>query len=247
MAVSASALRTFRAALPSVPAGAQGLRVGGLTALTTLDYPGELAAVVFCQGCPWRCRYCQNGELLPARHRDLIPWSRVRDLLDRRQGILDAVVFSGGEPTLQRSLPAAMAEVKALGFKVGLHTAGAYPQRLRLALPYLDWVGLDIKALAEDYPAVTGIDRSGERAWESLKLLLGADVGLEVRTTPMPGLDSADYLHRLTQRLADAGVRDHVLQWCHTERSLDPGLRTQIPAAPLAGSRLPPHVRLRVA
>jgi pyruvate formate lyase activating enzyme len=244
--MSATAI-ALPAALPT-PAGAHGLRIGGLTPLTTLDFPGELAAVVFCQGCPWRCRYCQNGDLLPTRREGLIPWSRVRDLLDRRLGLLDAVVFSGGEPTLQAALPSAMAEVKALGFKVGLHTAGTYPQRLRLLLPWLDWVGLDIKALPEDYQAVTGVPRSGERAWESLGLLLGAGVALEVRTTPMPGLDSTTYLDRLMRRLADAGVREYVLQRCHTEHSLDPGLRGQVPAAPLVPTRTPlEHVLLRTA
>jgi pyruvate formate lyase activating enzyme len=227
--------------------GAERLRIGGLTPLTTVDYPGELAAVVFCQGCPWRCRYCQNGDLLPANRADLVRWSRVRDLLERRHGLLDAVVFSGGEPMLQAALPAAMAEVKARGFKVGLHTAGIYPQRLRLVLPDLDWVGLDIKALPEDYPAVTGIPRSGTGPWESLGLLLDAGVALEVRTTPMPGLDSAAYLDRLMQRLAAAGVRDYVLQRCHTEHSLDRRLHAQIPAAPTVWSPAPLPVRRRTA
>lgn len=235
------------AALRSAPTGGDQLRIGGVTALTTVDYPGELAAVVFCQGCPWRCRYCQNSELLPARRGNLIPWSRVRDLLARRQGLLDAVVFSGGEPTLQSALPAAMAEVKALGYKVGLHTAGTYTQRLRRILPYLDWAGLDIKALPEDYPAVTGIPGSGEQAWDSLRLLLSAGVALEVRTTSMPGFDSDDYLDRLIQRLAGAGVRDHVLQRCHTERSLDPGLRGQAPAVPRIRDRSPIPIQLRTA
>jgi pyruvate formate lyase activating enzyme len=168
--------------------------------------------------------------------------------LGRRYGLLDAVVFSGGEPTLQAALPAAMAEVKALGFKVGLHTAGPYPNRLRRVLTYLDWVGLDIKALPEDYAAVTGIPHSGEQPWESLRLLLDSDVALEVRTTPMPGLDSADYLERLMQRLADAGVGNYVLQRCHAERSLDPALQDQPPPVPLAFTQTPiKQVRVRTA
>jgi pyruvate formate lyase activating enzyme len=229
---------TAALALPTpgpVSPDAERLRIGGLTPLTTVDYPGELAAVVFCQGCPWRCRYCHNGHLLAARAPDLIRWTQVRALLEHRRGLLDAVVFSGGEPTLQSALPAALAEVKALGLKVGLHTAGPYPRRLIQALPYLDWVGIDIKALPEDYPAVTRVSRSGERAWESLGLLLRAAVRLEVRTTPMPGLDSADYLDRLMRRLAEAGVRDHVIQGCRTEYSLDPGLRCRAPAGSQPG------------
>jgi pyruvate formate lyase activating enzyme len=207
-----------------LPAGAERLRIGGMTALTTQDYPGELAAVVFCQGCPWRCGYCHNGNLLDARGQDLIPWSSIRGLLEHRRGLLDAVVFSGGEPTLQSALPAALAEARSLGFKTGLHTGGPYPKRLARALPWIDWVAHDIKALPEDYPRVTGVPCSGERAWESLALLLRTGVALEVRTTPMPGLDSPAYLDQLMQRLADAGVRDYVLQRCHTERSQDPGL-----------------------
>jgi pyruvate formate lyase activating enzyme len=208
----------------------------------------ELAAVVFCQGCPWRCGYCHNGDLLDARGRDLIPWPHIRDLLERRRGLLDAVVFSGGEPTLQAALPAALAEVRSLGFKTGLHTGGPYPERLARALPWLDWVALDIKALPEDYPKVTGVPGSGERAWASLGLLLNAGIALEVRTTPMPGLDAPAYLDRLMQRLAKAGVHDYVLQRCHTERSQDPDLRALASITPRVPNHAPiPQIHVRAA
>ncbi len=199
------------------------LRVGGLTPLTTIDYPGELSAVVFCQGCPWRCRYCHNVHLLPPRAPDLIAWSEVRGFLHRRQGLLDAVVFSGGEPTLQPALAAAMAEVRGLGFKVGLHTAGIYPGRLRALIPLLDWVGLDIKALPGDYPAITRVPGSGERAWASLVLLLAAGVPLQVRTTALPGQAPAD-LEPLCERLVRMGVTEHRVQTCRTAQMLDPSL-----------------------
>ena len=208
------------------PGRSEGLRVGGLTPLTTVDFPGELAAVIFCQGCPWRCRYCHNGHLLPAQAEGLTPWADVRAFLESRRGLLDAVVFSGGEPTLQRGLETAMREVRSLGFKVGLHTSGAYPGRLRRLISSLDWVGLDIKALPEDYPAITGVPGSGERAWESLGLLLDAQVPLQVRTTPLPGHDSTAELRPLCERLADAGVREHRIQHCRAAQAYDPSLRT---------------------
>lgn len=203
---------------------AAALRVGGLTPMTTTDYPGELAAVIFCQGCPWRCRYCHNGHLLDPAGGELIAWSEVIGLLENRRGLLDGVVFSGGEPTAQAALPAAMRAVRALGFKIGLHTGGPYPPRLAAVLPLVDWVGLDIKALPEDYPLVSGVAGSGEKAWESLRLLLNAGTNLEVRTTPMPGLDSNAYLARLMQRLAAAGVERYALQTCRSEHALDPGI-----------------------
>jgi pyruvate formate lyase activating enzyme len=203
-----------------------GLRVGGLTPMTSIDYPGELAAVVYCQGCPWRCGYCHNGHLLSNDEPGQWSWSSVLSFLDGRRGLLDAVVFSGGEPTAQRGLASAIGDVRDRGFKVGLHTAGPYPEHLARLSPLLDWVGLDIKALPEDYADVTGVPGSGARAWRSLRLLIDGGVALEVRTTPHPGFDSRDYLSRLVQRLAREGVEHYVLQSIQAERMLDPRLRS---------------------
>ncbi len=190
------------------------LRVGGLTPLTSLDFPGELAAVVFCQGCPWRCSYCHNNHLVPPDSATITPWRQIEAFLKRRQGLLDAVVFSGGEPTLQSALSFALTRVKAMGFRIGLHTAGIYPERLGALEPHLNWVGLDIKALPEDYPAITGAAGSGERAWESLRLLLATGIPLEVRTTMPQDWRLAQGIEMLMRRLADEGVQDYALQAC---------------------------------
>lgn len=211
--------------------GAESLRLGGLTAMTTTDYPGELAATLFCQGCPWRCPYCHNGHLLETDAAAMLDWSEVRAFLSQRRGLLDAVVFSGGEPTAQGALEHAISEVRALGFKVGLHTAGAYPERLERLLPALDWIGLDIKALPADYPLVTGVPNSGDKAWQSLALVLRAGVALEVRTTPLPGLDTPEYLARLMRQLAAQGVDRYVLQRCRAHAMLDDTLSTRLPTA----------------
>lgn len=188
------------------------LRVGGLTPLTTTDWPGKLAAVVFCQGCPWRCRYCHNPHLIPPRGQTEIPWDEVLAFLRRRRGLLDGVVFSGGEPTAQGGLADAMRAVRALGFGVGLHTGGAYPRRLADVLPLVDWVGLDAKAPFDDYARITGVAGSGEPARESLDLLLASGVAHEVRTTVHPALLSADEVAALAATLASCGVRHHVRQ-----------------------------------
>ena len=220
--------------------GSDLLEVGGLTPLTSIDYPGELAAVIYCRGCPWRCRYCHNAHLLAAGDDggELIGWAEVMAFLKQRWGLIDAVVFSGGEPTAQSGLGAAMTQVRGLGFKIGLHTGGPCPERLVSLLPLLDWVGLDIKALPEDYPLVTGVPGSGDKAWRSLRLLLDAGVSLEVRTTPMRGLDNRDYLQGLMQRLSAAGVTDYVLQQCQPEHVLDPTLEPH--ALPLQSDLWPP-------
>jgi len=116
------------------------LVVGGLTPLSTVDWPGELAAVVFCQGCAWSCPYCHNANLRPVKPGER-PWAEVLAWLETRQGLLDAVVFSGGEPLLQHGLPQALETVRSLGFKAGLHTSGLDPAALARVLPRVDWVG----------------------------------------------------------------------------------------------------------
>jgi len=188
------------------------LRIGGFVPLSTTDFPGKLAAVVFCQGCPWRCPYCHNPHLLPRRATRAIDWDSILDFLRRRRGLLDAVVFSGGEPTLQTGLAAAMCEVKSMGFEIGLHTAGVDSQQLCAVLPLVDWVGLDIKAKTDDYPGVTGAPFSGQRAWHSLAALQRSGVAYEVRTTLHPHLLPAAALMDLVKDLAGCGVTHYVVQ-----------------------------------
>ncbi len=197
------------------------LRIGGFVKLSGCDWPGELAATVFCQGCPWRCSYCHNAHLLDADRPGEVTWRSVTTFLRTRIGLLDGVVFSGGEPTLQRGLGAAMQEVRALGFRIGLHTAGPYPDRLSEVLPLLDWVGFDVKAPFDDYPRLTGVPGSGLRARDSLLRLVASGVGYEVRTTVHPDLLDAATIRRLVDALADLHVTQYALQACRVAGRTD--------------------------
>lgn len=186
------------------------LAIGGMVPFSTLDYPGRLAAVVFCQGCPWSCSYCHNPHLQPIRPaRD---WVDVRDELRRRRGLLEAVVFSGGEPLMQPGLARALAEIRMMGFRTGLHTSGHDPEHLERLLPRLDWVGLDIKAPRQRYPDITGSLGSGEQAWMSLARLQEGGTRHEVRSTWHPRLLHAGDLLELAASLAESGVQEWVIQ-----------------------------------
>jgi pyruvate formate lyase activating enzyme len=182
------------------------LRVGGFVAFSTVDFPGRLAAVVFCQGCPWRCRYCHNTHLQPFDG-GTMDWPRIEAFLETRRGLLDAVVFSGGEPTAQLELLDAMRAARRLGFKVGLHTAGIYPGRLRRALDYADWVGLDIKAPFERYAATTGCRVSGRSAEDALRIVLLSGVDYDLRTTVHPSLLDEDAKNQIRRNLDRLGAR----------------------------------------
>jgi pyruvate formate lyase activating enzyme len=133
-------------------------------------------------------------------------------LFRNRVGLLDGIVFSGGEPTLQSALPEAMREARDLGLAIGLHTAGAHPERLVAILDLVDWIGFDIKAPFRRYAEVTGVPGSGTRARDSLRSVLASGVPVEVRTTVHPGLLDASAMSELADDLASAGVRDFVVQ-----------------------------------
>ena len=200
------------------------LRVAGLTPLSTTDFPGRLAAVVFVQGCPWRCRYCHNPELQSRRVASAMTWRAVLDFLDHRQGLLDGVVFCGGEPTADRNLAAAVEDVRQRGFKVALHTAGTYPDRLRMLLPKIDWVGFDVKANFDDYAHTTGVAGSGTRAQESLAHVLASGVEYEVRTTRHPALLPSGKLRSMAAVLRQQGVDRFALQEFRSNGCVDESL-----------------------
>jgi pyruvate formate lyase activating enzyme len=206
-----------------------------MTPLSMTDYPGRLAAVLFCQGCPWSCVYCHNPHLMPAGAPSKRDWASTLDFLRRRAGLLDAVVFSGGEPTLQAGLAEAMRDVRRLGFQIGLHTAGPYPESLGEVLPLVDWVGFDVKAPFESYDRINGAPGSGAKARESLRLLVESGVDHECRTTSHPSLFTAPQLAALSDELFALGARRHVLQAFRADGCRDEALIAAADEAAVAG------------
>lgn len=188
------------------------LPIAGLARLSTCDWPDKLSVTVFCQGCPWSCSYCHNPALLDPRVPGSIPWADVADLLRHRTGLLDAVVFSGGEPTLHAQLPQAIEAARSQGFSIGLHTSGAFPGRLSALLPRVDWVGLDIKAPRSLYEVVTGSSASAGLAFESLERVIASGIDYEVRTTIDPSVLDGGALETLVEELSAAGVRAFAAQ-----------------------------------
>ncbi|MGC8468439.1 MAG: anaerobic ribonucleoside-triphosphate reductase activating protein [Acetobacteraceae bacterium] len=214
------------------------LPIGGFVPFSTADFPGRLAAVVFTAGCPLACRYCHNPHLRGPRPgpdaeqpEPGLTWESVLARLATRRGVLDGVVFSGGEPTIHRALPAALAAVRTLGFATGLHTSGCAPESLARALPLLDWVGLDVKAAFTDYARITGRAGAGARARRSLDLVLASGVAYELRTTIHPALLGPADLDALAADLAPRGVRKVVLQPFRPAGCADAGLAATAPAA----------------
>ena len=221
------------------------LRVGGLQLLTAVDWPGRLAAIVFAQGCPWRCRYCHNRELTPLTAPGMTPWPDVLDQLSARRGFLDAVIFSGGEPTMQSALPDAIAQLADLGFDVALHTNGFDPEALQRALDTgaAAFVAMDVKAPFERYQDVTTIPASGRAARDSVELLIASGVPYELRTTYHPALLSHGDLRQIAAEIAELGAATWFIQKFRREGCPSRALRDSV----LLPAEVPAEMQSEVA
>lgn len=186
------------------------MKIGGLIKFTLIDFPGRPAAVVFTQGCNFRCRYCHNPELVyPHMFAEPVAIEEIYSFLKRRQGTLEGVVVSGGEPTLHEDLPSFMADLKAMGYATKLDTNGTRPDMLKSLLDakLLDYIAMDIKAPMEKYSLITGVDFNPEVLRQSMDLIRQSGLDYEFRTTyDKEVLTDAD-ISTITQRLDGKNYR----------------------------------------
>lgn len=188
------------------------IQIGGLVSFTTIDYPGKLACVLFLRGCPLRCAYCSNRHLLDLGDGEYDP-DKIIEWLKARAGKLEAVVFSGGEALMQgQAALDFMQRVREMGFSIGLHTNGFYPEMLQQAVALVDWVGLDFKAARDKYKSLVGNAVAYDRMIQSLDVWLATERGLEVRTTCDPRFITKSDLSEIINILAARGVKNIAIQ-----------------------------------
>ncbi|MBN1640561.1 MAG: anaerobic ribonucleoside-triphosphate reductase activating protein [Anaerolineae bacterium] len=209
------------------------MHVKGWVKSTLLDYPGKIAVALFCGGCNFRCPNCHNAELVldPQDIPDL-PEDQIWDLLRRRQGFLDGVVISGGEPTLQSDLAAFARRARALGYAVKLDTNGYRPDVLEDAIAgqWVDYVAMDVKAPLDKYDLLVGVTVDTRRIERSIGLLLDSSVEYEFRTTVVPSLLVEDDIVRIAQQIA--GARVYYLQQFVAHNTIDPDMLSLEPYLP---------------
>lgn len=159
--------------------------IGGIQKTTLLDFPGKVAAIVFTQGCNFRCGYCHNPELLELNKNTEYYAKDFIDFLKKRIGKLDGVVITGGEPTLQKDLYDFIKEIKSLGFAVKLDTNGTNPDILEQLIKdnMLDYIAMDIKAPVEKYLRITGVKIQPDKILKSIGLIINSGIDYEFRTT----------------------------------------------------------------
>lgn len=160
------------------------IEIAGIQKNSTIDFPGVLSMVLFTPGCNFDCYYCHNRQLLDDP--ELLPQQEITDFLEKRIGLIDGVVISGGEPTMQKDLHVFLRYLKNLGYKVKLDTNGSNPQIIKSLLDdgLVDFVAVDYKTLIEDYEKLCGM--SGGNTAETFRHIMESDVDYELRTTVIP-------------------------------------------------------------
>jgi pyruvate formate lyase activating enzyme len=201
------------------------MRFGGLQKFTLSDYPGKVAAILFTQGCNFACPFCHNGSLIPLQPRhaeDEVSEGEIMDFLRARQGKLQGVVITGGEPTIHRDLPGFIASVKQLGYSVKLDTNGSNPAMVEelLRQNLVDFFAMDVKARWENYERLTGVPIDIRRIQRSMELIAASGVEHLFRTTIVPALHGARAAEAIGLQLPVGS--DYILQEFNPANALDP-------------------------
>ncbi len=201
------------------------MKIGAIQKFSLIDYPGKVSAIVFTQGCNFRCPYCHNPELvLPEFYGACFPEEELFSFLEKRRGKLTAVSITGGEPTLQPDLIPFIVRVKEFGYSVKLDTNGSRPGVLRelLAERKLDFIAMDIKSPLARYSEVAGVNVNPDDIALSIKLVIESGIDHEFRTTFSKSLLNREDIQEILHALR--GAKSYVLQRFVRTKTLDPNL-----------------------
>jgi len=199
--------------------------IGGLQKLTLIDYPGKISCTVFTIGCNFDCAFCHNPELVDSnkiKNQPIIPEEVFFEFLGTRQGILEGVCITGGEPTLHQDLPEFIKKIKNLGFAVKLDTNGSNPDILENLIKekLLDYIAMDVKA-----PLKSQISNLKSQILESIKIIKNSRIDYEFRTTVVPSLHSKEDIMQIAQELSPA--KKYFLQQFYPSKTLDPDFQKE--------------------
>lgn len=195
---------------------------GGIRKTSLIDYPGKISCVVFASGCNFHCPYCHNPDLVNGNAPHTFSEKDLFTFLSQRKGLLDGVVLSGGEPTLQKDIPGVCLRIKDMGFSVKLDTNGGRPRILKTLLSSgcIDYVAMDIKTDPQSYGPPIGDAQKAPLILESIRMIMEADVPYEFRTTCVRPFVDESIMDRIASVIH--GAKRYVLQCFRFENLLDP-------------------------
>jgi pyruvate formate lyase activating enzyme len=189
-----------------------------IQAINSVDFPGRLACVLFTQGCPWKCEYCQNINL--RSQGECIPWEEIETTLPEMISVINGVVVSGCEPTLHPEICNLLSWIRGLGFSVAIHTNGFNPDMLLYILrkKLVDYVAMDIKAAPANYDRITQTVNACLKVSRSIDIILNSGIDYEFRTTWHPLVLSEKELMEIMRTAAKSGIKKYYLQKFQSQR-----------------------------
>ena len=201
------------------------MELGGLQKMTTVDYPGKIAATVFLIGCNFRCPYCHNPELVLPEKIKKHPKIKKSDFfkfLDKRVGLLEGVCITGGEPTLNSDLPEFISNIKKKGFLVKLDTNGTNYKMLKELIDkdLIDYISMDIKTSIKKYDKLLESGNVISQIKKSINIIKNSNKDYEFRTTVVPGIVNESDIKEIGQLLKK--VKKFVLQQFIPGKTIDP-------------------------
>ena len=193
------------------------MKFSGLQKTSLIDYPNKIASVLFTPGCNLRCPFCHNWRIVVDPKPPFLHEQAALKILESRKKYVDAVVVTGGEPTMHKEIPRFLRKLKDRGFMVKLDTNGFYPQVLEECLPYVDYVALDVKTSPEKYGRLGAKDTAG--LMRTIEILKTEKVAYEFRTTVVPEFVEAEDIIRIGELVK--GAKTHAFQQFVPEDTLD--------------------------
>jgi pyruvate formate lyase activating enzyme len=204
------------------------MKFSGLQKTSLIDYPNKVASVLFTPGCNLRCPFCHNWRIAVDPKPPFLQEAAALEILESRKKYVDAVVVTGGEPTMHKELPRFLAKLKERGFQVKLDTNGFYPEVLEECLPYVDYVALDVKTSLEKYSRLGAKDTTG--FMRTVEILKTGKVACEFRTTAVPELVTAEDVTCIGEIVK--GAKTHAFQQFVPQDTLDKRFEGLKPYAP---------------
>jgi pyruvate formate lyase activating enzyme len=193
------------------------MKFGGFQKTSLIDFPGRISSILFTTGCNLRCPFCYNRRLIVDPKPPFLSEEDALKILESRRRYVDAVVITGGEPTLNKDLPAFVRRLEEKGFSVKLDSNGFFPQVLERCLPHLDYVAMDVKTSLEKYKMLGAKETSG--LLRSIGLLKEKKVDYEFRNTTVPGVVDEEDIPKMGRMVK--GGRLFVFQQFRPENTLD--------------------------
>ncbi len=192
------------------------MRINGFAGISLIDFPGKISSIIYTSPCNFKCPFCHNASLID-KNDDVIQDFYVISEIKKRKNFIDAVVITGGEPTLQDDLEDFLFKIKDIGLKIKLDTNGYLPEKIKefINKKLVDYVSMDIKSSKEKYSKACGVNVNLKKILETIEIIIKSDIDYDFRTTCVPELVKKEDIEEISEMIN--GAKIYILQQYNNE------------------------------